>query len=102
MLVPKAASFLYTSPPWAAVTLCPAWDQPCLVLGVLPQQPQEPSVPQRDLLLAGLQGVAGTGSRTPLTYHTLSSHALIFAHFKSCLLESHLPTTTLSPLPFLF
>lgn len=28
MLTPENGSFLHTSPP-----LCPAWDQPCLVLG---------------------------------------------------------------------
>lgn len=33
MLTPEAGPFLYTSCPWAAVTLCPAWDQPWLVLG---------------------------------------------------------------------
>ena len=33
MLTPKAGSLLHTSPPWAAVMLCPEWEQPWLALG---------------------------------------------------------------------
>lgn len=100
MLTPEAVFFLHTSPPWAAVTLFPAWDQPWLALAgeCHANSPRNHLYPPgrhfsrwsaRQGLEVGLQ-----------TCHTLSSHAVIFTHFKSCLLQSCLPATILSPFCF--
>lgn len=86
MLTPEAVFFLHTSPPWAAVTLFPAWDQPWLALAgeCHANSPRNHLYPPgrhfsrwsaRQGLEVGLQ-----------TYRTLSSHAVIFTHFMSCLL----------------
>lgn len=53
-----------------------------------------------------LQEVAshvGTGNKIPLAHCILSSHAVIFTHFKFCMLQSHtVPTNTQCPFPSVF
>lgn len=89
--------------------LCPAWDQLWLALGgeCCPNSPRNHLYPSVTSSWQALQEVApqagkSDGSQTPLTYCILSSHTVIFPHLKSCLLQSHLPTTTPSLFPFLF
>lgn len=104
MLPPEAGSVLHTSPPRAVLTLCPAWNQSwlCWERIVAPTAPRNLPYPNVSSSRQPLQEVAScaeTGSRIPLTRCILSSHPVIFTYIK---LQSHLPTTTQCPFPFLF